>query len=231
MQDGIREYINSGAYFLDARKWYYNKYITPVAHRSILLIFTSIGILLLIVLAINIQSLLPITRQLKYAIAVTSGADKVARVHNASSIANDPIRSILKIMIEDYVLQRERYNYEMLERQIKYVHTTSNRVSFNRFYNYLNIDNPNSPVLRYQKEGKRFIKIQDVKFIGDNSAEVSFTSSALDNKGNSFEDLSWVAFVIFDADKINLALPNGTDFRFIITDYKLKLVGDNNANK
>lgn len=231
MRDGIREYINSGAYFLDARKWYYNKYITPIAHRSISIIFTSLIILLLIVLAININSLLPITRQLKYAIAVTGGEEKVARVHNANSIANDPMKSILRIMIEDYVLQRERYNYEKLEKQIKYVHKTSNRVSFNRFYNYLNIDNPNSPVLRYQKEAKRFIEIQNLNFITDNSAEVFFTSNALDNKGNSFENLSWVAFVNFDSDGINLNLPNGTDFRFIITDYKLKLVGDNNANK
>lgn len=231
MQDGIREYVNSGQYFLDARKWYYHKYITPISHRSIFLVLISLGILILVTVAININVLLPITKQLKYAIFITDGTDKSASVHNANSVKNDPLRSILKIMIQDYVLQREKYNYENLERQIKYVHKRSNRVSFNNFYNYLNIDNPNSPVLRYQQEARRFITIKQVDFIDDYSAEVHFLSKAIDNKGNTFEDLSWIVLLNFDSGNINLNLPNGTDFRFIVTDYKLKLVGDNNAHK
>ncbi len=230
MHNELREYINSGEYFLDSRKWYYNKYISPISHRSLLLVITSFLLLLLIILAININSLLPLVRQLKYAIYVSGGAEKIANVRHAISM-NTPLNSILKIMIEGYVSQRERYDYTDLEKQIKYVHKTSNRVSFNQFYNYLNIDNTNSPILRYQQEAKRYINITKTVFLDESSAEVHFISTAVDNRGNSFENLSWISTISFDSDKIDLNVPNGTNFRFIITDYKLKLVGDNNARK
>ena len=125
--------------------------------------------------------------------------------------------------------KREQYNYATLATQIKYMHNTSSRTIFTQFYNYLNIDNPESPILRYQNEARRLIDVTNVRFLNDSYAEVYFTSAAVTNDGKSFENLSWIATLRFNSDPINVsALPN-SKFNFTITDYKLKLVGDSNV--
>ncbi len=224
----FNEYINNGEYFVDSRKWYFNKYISPLAHRSILLGVASLFVLLLITLAININSLLPLKRSLKYIISVQGSKEQTAIVKKADSVANAPLQSILKIMLEDYVLKREKYNYDDLQSQMQYMHNTSTRTTFTQFYNYLNIDNPNSPILRYQNEVKRNIIITNTVFLDASHAEVSFISTAV-AEGKVFENLSWVARLTFDSDQISLSAPPDSKFNFIITDYKLKLVGDSNA--
>lgn len=224
----FNEYVNSGEYFKDARKWYSNKYIVPLAHRSTLFGIVLLLILLLIMLAININSLLPLERSLKYIISVQGDQDQNAIVTKADAIPNAPLASVLKIMLEDYVIKRERYDYNNLQDQMQYIHNTSTRTTFSQFYNYLNIDNPNSPVLRYQDELKRNIIITSTKFLDNSHAQISFISKAVAD-GKVFENLSWVADIAFDSDQINLSAPSNSKFHFIITDYKLKLVGENHA--
>lgn len=224
----FNEYVNSGEYYADARKWYFDKYITPIAYRSILLGLVSLLVLLLIMLAININSLLPLKRSLKYTIAVKGGKDQTAIVKKADAIYNAPLKSILKIMLEDYVIKREQYSYDNLKDQMQYINKTSTRTTFTQFYNYLNIDNPNSPILRYQDEVKRNIVITNLSFLDHSRAVVSFISRAVVD-GKIFEDLSWIVNITFDSDQINLSAPPGSEFHFVVTDYKLKLVGDNNV--
>lgn len=225
----INDYIANGEYFTDARKWYYNKYVAQVAHRSIFLGLCSVLLLLILVLVINIQSLLPMVRSLKYIISVPITTNQSAEVINAEKVPNNPLQSILAIMIEDYVKKREQYNYGSLASQIKYIHNTSSRTIFTQFYNYLNIDNPESPILRYQNEAKRLINVTNIHFLNDSYAEVSFSSAALTNDGKSFENLSWIATLRFNADQIDVSAPANSKFNFTITDYKLKLVGDSNV--
>lgn len=224
----FNEYINNGEYFIDSRKWYFNKYVSPLAHRSMLLGMATLFILLIVIIAISINSLLPLKRSLKYIIFVEGTTDQSAVVKKADDVKNDPLKSILKIMVEDYVIKREKYNYDDLQSQIKYLHTTSTRTTFTQFYNYLNIDNPSSPILRYQNEVKRNIVITNTVFLDDSRVEVYFTSTAI-AEGKVFENLSWIAQISIDADQINLSAPPNSKFHFVVTDYKLKLVGDSNA--
>jgi type IV secretion system protein VirB8 len=225
----INDYIAKGEYFADARKWYYNKYVAQVAHRSIFLGVCSVLLLLILVLVMNIQSLLPIVRSLKYIISVPVATNQTAEVVHAQDVADNPLQSVLIIMIKDYVKRREQYDYAALATQIKYMHNTSSRTIFTQFYNYLNIDNPESPILRYQNEARRIINVTNVHFLNDSYAEVSFTSAAVTNDGKSFENLSWIATLRFNSDPINVSSSAKSKFNFTITDYKLKLVGDSNV--
>lgn len=225
----MNDYIANGEYFIDARKWYYTKYVAQVSHRSMLVGLCSLLLLLVFVLAININSLLPIVRSLKYIISVTAATNQTAEIINAEGIPDSPLQSILQIMIKDYVLKREKYDYDNLENQMKYIHNTSSRTVFTQFYNYLNINNPESPVLRYQNEARRVIDITNLRFLDDSLAEVSFISKAVSLDGKVFENLSWVSSIRFDSDKINISAPANSKFNFTVTDYKLKLVGDHNA--
>ena len=90
----------------------------------------------------------------------------------------------------------------------------------------MNINNPDSPVMRYQKYAKRSITIDDLSFISDNNANILFTSIATDSRGKIFENLKWQATITFDMSDIATKLPGGSKFNFSVTDYKLKILGD-----
>ncbi len=47
LTNAIQEYIKSGEYFIDARKWYNFKYILPLSHRSLLLLICTIFYLII----------------------------------------------------------------------------------------------------------------------------------------------------------------------------------------
>lgn len=226
---GLRDYVNSGEYFTEARKWYNAKYLHPLSYRSMALCAATLFVLLAAVMAMNLKSLFPLVRMLQYSITVDGKGDQSAVVMKANQVANNPLHSILEIMLSDYVKTREEYDYNSLAVQMEYVKNTSTRLVFKRFYNYLSIDNPDSPVLRYQKDAKRTVAINSIKFVDDSSADVTFTSEARDGTNQLFENMVWVASVNFDSDGIKLHAPNDTPFNFVVMEYKLKLVGDKNA--
>lgn len=234
MSDSImKEYVDSGEYFSYSRKWYYNKYVAPLAHRSLLMLMTVVFLAIVAVASLTALSMLPLSHQVKYFISVDDANatnEKYAKVLRATDIPENPLRSILKIMLEDYVVKRERYNHEYIDEQLKYIQGTSTRRIMNQYTDYMSLDNPNSPVFRYQSEAKRSISIRGTNFIDDNTAEIYFDSKATDDNDKVFENLGWVVRIGFDSDPIMFDVPNNTDYKFVITDYNLKLIRDYNAH-
>ena len=226
---GMREYIDSGNYFIDARTWYNNKYIRPLCHRSIVACLLFILLVLIVVIALNIQSLFPMSKQLRYVISLNTLQQQSAKITKANQVANNPVLSIAHILLTDYVTVRERYKYTQLSQQIKYVQNVSTRAVFKEFYYYLGMDNPESPVLRYQKEAERAIVVSDVKFLDNNNAEIHFTSKGQDITRNVFENMSWVAYISFEIDNITLGKPTGSPFHFVITGYRVQMLGKENV--
>ncbi|MES2215449.1 MAG: VirB8/TrbF family protein [Pseudomonadota bacterium] len=229
MIKGMQNYVTSEQYFIDARKWYNSKYIHPLSHRSIVACSASVGVLLLVFIFLTIQSLLPLTKQLKYSIFVNSLSQQSAQVTKADQVANNPLLSIAQILIEDYIKSREQYTYDKLDSQMQYVQKTSTRMVFKKYFDYFSMDNVDSPVIRYQKEAQRKIFIDGIKFLDNNHAEVKFTSTATDATNKIFENISWLSFISFETDDIVLNKPAESAFNFVVTDYKIQMLGDKNA--
>ena len=90
----------------------------------------------------------------------------------------------------------------------------------------MNIDNPSSPVLKYQKNTKRSAKIISTSYPGKTKAIVKFNSIVQNSAGEIAEDIVWQATIDYEIDKINPNLPSGSRFNFTVTDYQLKLIKD-----
>jgi type IV secretion system protein VirB8 len=226
---GMQKYVSDGQYFTDARKWYNSKYIHPLSHRSIIACVVVVALLLLASVSNNIHSLLPLKRQLKYSISVNSLGQQSAQVTKADQIPDRPLLSVAQILLGDYVKSREQYSYAKLDSQMQYVQKISTRMVFKQFHDYLSTDNTESPVLRYQKEATRSINIDHVKFLDDNHAEVRFTSTGTDATNKVFEHISWLSSISFEIDDIVLNKQSDSAFNFIITDYRVQMLDDLNA--
>ncbi len=220
----FRDYIESGEYFIDAQKWYRYKYIYPFSQRSFVIILSVIICSLFAGTFISIRTLFPLTTQVKYSVNAETSAKKTAQIIRASNINNDPIKAITEIMCQHYVEQREKYNYDALKNQFIYIKNNSTRIAFRRFYNSMSIDNPDSPVLKYQKNTKRDVNIISSKFITNNKMQVKFRSIATNDTSEIIEDMLWLATLEYEIDQIDSSLPSGSRFNFTVTNYQLKLL-------
>jgi type IV secretion system protein VirB8 len=221
-----KNYVESGEYFIDALKWYKSKYINPFCHRSLLFILSSIVLALFFSIVLNINSLLPMVTSVRYSTNTNSSENKSAQIIRVNHENSDPLASIAEIMIQNYVSQRETYDYNNLKKQFIYIKNTSTRMVFRRFYNYMNINNPSSPVLLYQKDIIRSYYFISSSFLASTRSKVKFQSIAKDNTGEIFENKIWEVIVDYEIEPINTALPDGSRFNFTVTDYQLKLLED-----
>jgi len=228
-KNGIKEYISDGRYFLDARKWYTYKYLSPITHKVWAFYTASILVIMLAAACININQLLPIQQTISYAIAVekkNSTTDENANIirMDDSDTEITPVHFIATTLLQNYIINRESYDYNKLTKQFLHIKNSSTRIIFQRFYDYMNINNPDSPVIRYQKYAQRNIVINNISFVSNNEAMIEFKSIAKDTSGKTFEDLKWQAQVGFEMSDIKTKLPGGSKFNFTVTDYKLKIL-------
>ncbi|HJD59067.1 MAG TPA: virB8 family protein [Rickettsia endosymbiont of Omalisus fontisbellaquei] len=227
LTNAIQEYIKSGEYFIDARKWYNFKYILPLSHRSLLLLICTIFTLLFTLICINIDILLPINEKVSY--LIKDDAEKQATVTNTkhSSLSN-PYISVANIMLQNYVKQREEYNYDILKEQFTFIKNASTSIVYMQFANFMNIDNSLSPVIRYQKLYRRSINVLSINNINDNEAVVTFESLAKNSTGEILENMVWEARIGFIMDSISTSTSPDMPFNFTVTSYKLKLLRNKN---
>ncbi|QWB86374.1 hypothetical protein JRD95_00424 [Rickettsia parkeri] len=227
LTNAIQEYIKSGEYFIDARKWYNFKYILPLSHRSLLLLICTIFTLLLTLTCISINILLPINKKVTY--LIKDDAEKQATVTNTKySTLVKPYIAIANIMIQNYVNQREEYNYDILKEQFTFIKNASTSIVYMQFANFMNIDNPLSPVIRYQKLYRRSINILSINNINDNEAVVTFESLAKNSTDAILENMVWEARIGFIMDSISTNTSPNMPFNFTVTSYKLKLLRNKN---
>lgn len=225
--DSIQAHIKSGDYFIDARRWYNFRYLYPTVQRSGIFLLFVIFTLVCITVALNIQSMLPLASQVKYALVSTHVDKTTATVTHATGIAKNPLASISDIIVKNYVVRRESYNYNLMQDQFTFIQKNSTRIVFKQFSNFMNIDNALSPVMRYQKSYQRSIEIISAKYPSANEAIVTFHSIAQNSAREVIEDMIWQAHLNFDIDQINISAPNNSRFNFAVTDYKLKLINNN----
>jgi type IV secretion system protein VirB8 len=218
----LKEYIESGEYYKDARRWYDATYLKAFSERTYLFFICIYIFILLCTLLLNFRVLLPLKVDMQYALYSSNYRDEIT-ISKANQIPNNPLLSIADIMLRKYVIHREEYSYFNLNKQFAYVQNNSTISVFNQFNNYMSINNPISPILRYQQHVKREIKILSTSFPSNNNAIVRFNSLAKVG-AEVFEDMLWEADISFNADKIDTNLEEGQKFNFVVTEYKLSVI-------
>jgi type IV secretion system protein VirB8 len=220
----MKNLIESGEYFKDARIWYNQIFLSPYYLRSSIFIFFVTTFIFMALLIVNVKSLLPLNKQIVYAINVQDSSEFAAKIQSADMLGNDTFKSIAQIFVETYIELREGYNYEGLADRMLFVRTMSTRALFNRYSNYLSLDNPDSPVLKLQKYAKKHVSITKVNFTSSNSAIVVFESISKEDTGKVIEKTTNEAYISFAMDKIDITLPENSPFNFIVSEYKVKQI-------
>lgn len=225
----MRQIVESGEYFKQAKNWYNEIYLLPIVYRSWVFVIFSILFFFSLVLVLNLYMLFPINQQLRYAITVENTSDYTADITAADFYGNDTYKSIAHVFLTSYVKIREGYDYDDLSDRLMFVKNTSTKVIFNQYNDLLSLDNPNSPLLKLQKYAKRSIFVKDIKFISDSEVVVRFNAKSNEDNGKILDDSVWEANISFLMDQIDLKVAENASFNFTVSDYKSKLIKDNNV--
>ncbi len=172
----------------------------------------------------SLYSALPLTKKVRYLVSSNNIYTTNANIIKANKIDPNPNVAIAKIMLKDYLERREAYDYDKLKKQFSFVKNTSTRLVFKKFYDFMDIDNSQSPVIRYQRYVRRDISVISVNYLSKGQADVVFESMARSGSGEVLENMLWKASVNFEMDEISYDIPPGSDFRFTVTDYSLALL-------
>ncbi len=158
----IRE-IQSGRYYINARKWYANKFIYVIAERSYLAIITSAFIIALCILGFFYMEINPLSQQSSYLISLPDITKQYAVVKAIGDAERSPQMNINKYMLGQYVIQRESYTFKKITAELagnnEFIKKTSSNEEYLKYKNYISINNPYSPVLLYRTNNKVDIRI------------------------------------------------------------------------
>lgn len=173
--------------------------------------------------------MLPLTTKIQYSVLTPNNIEQNAHITKPNLINGSIETGIAELLIRNYVKSRESYSYKDLKKQFNLVRNNSTRIIFRRFYNFMNIDNPNSPIMKYQKDFTRNIKISSVTHPSYETVVVDFESKLLNLSEEVVETSSWKATISYEMDKITDSLPVNSKFNFTVVDYQLKLISKKEA--
>jgi type IV secretory pathway component VirB8 len=217
----IDELIKKGDYYNQAMKWYRRAFISPVLERSLTIIILCILICISVIILFNLRLVLPMSKQLRYAIEMQDNAQMKADITKVNDNSIPVSDSIAEILIKNYVSAREKYKYSKLMQQYEYIYNSSTDSVYNEFKNDMGLNNPNSPILKYQKNLIRKIYISSIGFFNDNVL-VYFSAKLYNSSGDIVEDSNWKVTVKFAMDDVNVY--ETKRFNFVVTDYQQELL-------
>lgn len=227
MSGSLKQLIESGEYFEEAKRWYKTSYIHPFSQRSFLLIISVISLVVFLSILVNIYNLFPMKREVQYIINSADLTDKAVKIYKATYDDRDVQLSITNVLVNKYIIAREKYNYQDLKKQFTYVKNNSTRVIFQRFLSFMNIDNAESLILKYQKNINRDVTIVSSSYPDQNNAIVTIHTIAKDITGKKYEDKLWQIKLQFDIDKVDIDVASGKKFNFTVTNYETTMLKDN----
>jgi type IV secretory pathway component VirB8 len=216
--------VRTGQYFVDARSWYIRKHVYPVVERSIMVIVATVFAVMAMYIAYVLSNLFPYKQEIPLILKLE---DTMAHYPVVNGIGQDGEKaeySLAKYFAKKYVLERENYSYHTLEKQINKVKNISSKYVFKKFYEGISLENPNSPVLLYQKNITRKIEILSVMPGDEGSVIVKYTATLHNYKGEKTETSTWIANVSYDMADIRLVLEKKADLDFVITDYNVQQI-------
>ena len=218
----IKKSVESGEYFEQAMSWYESQYLSYVAERSIFIAMSVVILVNLAIVNMKILSLPSTSHRIPFIKYVENSADEIVRIrHLDSKKQESPQIPVAKYLISKYIENYQSFNIKTAEEMTKYVQNQSSRKVYKKFQSYLNISNPESPILKYQMHTKRLIDIQTISIYNNKQlipeeAKVIFKATHYRN-GRKIGIDFWEANLSFALSDVNLVARRFAPLNFLIT--------------
>ncbi len=195
-------------------EWYQDLYQSAVISRNRWFLVGLIGIGLAVIQALALVFVTPLKSVEPYVIQVDnkSGMTTVLKPLKDSNEANlTQDEAVTKSFIVKYIIARETYDPQDLNRNYDLVRLMSSSEESKRFDDSVSNLNPNSPVDKYKNIGTRTVRISSVSFLDKNKKTAQIRFVTTENQRNENREDYWVAILTYryvnspmdEADRFN----------------------------
>lgn len=196
-------------------EWYQDRYASALVSKNRFFLLAVVGILLSAVEALALVFLTPLKRVEPYVIQVDNKSGlttvlKPLKDETAPNLTQD--EAITKSFIVKYVIARETYDPQDLNRNYDLVRLMSSSEEAKQFSDFVSNLNPESPVQRYKTTTTRTVKISSVSFLDQSkkTAQIRLMTREI-QKDQQDRDQYWVAILTYryvnspmdEADRFN----------------------------
>ena len=218
--------VRSGEYFREARAMYDFTVHDPMAERYLYILITFVALLVLLAAQVAAGGLYPLNTPVPLIVNTSNPYEDIPRLKSlATADKEDPSRTVLNFMVQQYVTLREEYSIETFDRNVNGVRSQSTPEVFQEFQARVDPRNPESPITLYQRHSQRRIAIVDIAPAGD-GMEVTYDATV---EGKTETKRSrWRVGLTFQYSGVELDEKTGKvkPARFIVTSYRSKRLQD-----
>lgn len=222
----LREEVESGRYFQEAKRWYFYRFIYPICERNIAFIFALLMLLASVAL-FNNEALIP--RQPNFLNLGFSVEDSFGITPNLIELPDglaNPALALSNHLLTRYVAARESYDYENRKRQFYYVWHNSNEEVYNSFTQQFDSRNPFSLLNIWRDNYIRTVEKVDISNIrwdeGANAytARANWQVSSLNQITGEIADERWSAIIEYYLSDIKAVAHNQQSLEFKVINYQ-----------
>ncbi len=190
----LNSLVENKQYFSEGWNWYADKYLKQIVERSWLLILNVLSVIIFVIYILALQTFFPLVKSVPFVLYVDDVTDNFRIISKLSEDRKmSPQVAVAKYLVQYYVKTRESYDYNNLEWQKKYIKMNSSRAIYNDFVNYFDSTvNKDSPVLKYKRDGRLDVEIEDVIIYGTGGVNAKVDFIVNDSLNNTRKEHSVV---------------------------------------
>lgn len=230
--------VEDGSYFLAARRWYSDIYVSVIPQRFFFVFLTVLAALTGLLALVAILRLMPLTPRVPFLYEAEDAYNQIPIIRPIKTYRTQDINDALRrFFLKEYVQQREGYSSASVTLRVNFVRNHSDKNTFARYGAYMDVRNPRSPVQElgiYSTKITRVdaanVTLQPVATRNDYwQASIPFTVTV--NGQQTTRTTNYRADVTFfykdliveqTKDNEDNEPFNITPMRFIVTDYKVR---------
>lgn len=227
----IAEKVRTGEYYREARNMYDFSVHDPMSERYLYVAITSLALMIFSVAFFAADGLYPLQTPVPFIVNTNNITEDLPRIRSMLSYKGENAgEALLRFMVQNYVVMREEYDIDTLDRDLNGIKSQSMESVFREVQDYIDPRNPESPITLYQRHSKRRINIVSFKHSSDKESAVEVIYEAIVESRGDTKKSMWQANISFQYTGLALD-QNGEGekvkpVKFVVTQYRTKRLQD-----
>ena len=224
----IAEKVRSEEYFREAHYMYDITIHDPMAERYFYILITAISTLILLLVVIAANSLYPLEIPVPFIYNPRDIVDDIPHIKPLRADKHEtPDNAVLRFMVTNYVVQREEYAIDKIDRNMNSIKLQSASDVYKNYEKSMDPRNPESPVTLYQRHSTRSVEVLSTQRIAGTTNEMEVMYEATVATKDEEKKTVWLANITFSYSGLGLD-DNGNPkpISFFINQYSTKRLQD-----
>lgn len=187
--------LELGEYYLAATSWAEDRERSSARSRKTAWVIAGIATTVALFEAIALFVMMPLKTVVPYTLLVDRQTGYVEQLKPVEGRTIDPDAALIRSFLVQYVIERESFDIDNLDRSYRKVALWSAEDARTRYIKSMQATNPDSPLAKLPRSAVVDVKILSVSSIEADTAMVRFTTQRGDAAGSGQPPMNWVALV------------------------------------